>query len=69
MATCGICGAVDERLPESWINWECWQCFLEGCVTCVEPINSKITEEVMADLKPNWNKSNTRHNGRKRRKN
>jgi len=58
MAVCRICSTVDKNLPEDWTNWECWQCFLEGCVTCTEAINSKVNEAIIADLRLKRDKLN-----------
>ena len=51
MATCRICGNKDKSLPETWTDWECWRCFLDCYTCCSQPVSSKATEIVMADIK------------------
>ena len=58
MATCRICGTVNKSLPEDWTNWECWLCFLEGCVTYTDALNSKVNDAIVADLQLKCNKLN-----------
>jgi len=59
MAICRICGYEDERLPKDWANWECWQCFVESFISCIEPADSDQHKAIIADVQQKCDKLNS----------
>ena len=48
MAECKICGYIDEKLPENWLDWQCEECEndeLSGGVGCYSPEEREICGE------------------------
>jgi hypothetical protein len=50
MAICRICGYEDTKLPDNWVNWECWRCFVESTVTCHNPLPVRMQEQIVSDI-------------------
>jgi len=50
VATCKTCGCCDKKLPENWVNWECYLCFTESFTTVASPLNILVMEKELADI-------------------